>query len=282
MRVLPLLLCLALPVAAQEKAYDLSLNAPIKAGTKSRLVETNHMKMTMSANGNQAGASEEKKVFEATEVVSKSDEKGNAELRRTFQKAQHLVDGAMAPYAFEGRTLNVKVAKGQPDAYQYSDGTAVAEEDLAVLRTSFSAGNDEDSNPLKPAKPMRVGESWHPDLAAVAQMFDAEMAKSVDLSKSKAEFTLRSVEKRGGSDFGLIDGSVELSLGAMGPIALEKPIPMSMGVTIDACIDNSSRDGVMKMTMKMKGASNTSIGEHAVKLDIDMLAENEMSRTSIK
>lgn len=283
MRVFTLLLCLALPVAAQEKAYDLSLNAPLKAGTKSRVREVSHMKMSMRANGQVANTSEQKKVLEATEVVVKADGKGNGELRRTFHTAQRLVDGGMLAYGFEGRTVAVKLVKGQPDAYSYPNGAALSEEDLEGLKGSFSGDSDsDDDNPLEPKKPIRVGDSWKPDLRAVAEMFDAEMAKSADLSKSKASFTLRSVETRDGVEFGRIDGGVELALGAIGPMTLAKTIPMTMHVDIDACIDNSSRDGVMKMGMTMKGATDASMGEHQLKLDIDMEAENELSRTTIK
>jgi hypothetical protein len=276
------LLLLASPNTAQEKSYDLSLDAPPRMGQKSRLAETNHMKMALRVNGQEASASEEKKVFEATEVVVKADGKGGAELLRTYSKAQHVVEGKMEPYGFEGKDVRVIVAKDEAPKFSYADGGELSAFDLAAIKGTFGAGGGSDeSNPLEPKARVRVGETWSPDVKAVAEMFDPEMANSVDVSKSKAHFTLRSVERRNGADFGKIDGVIELAFQSMGPLPLEKAIPMTMTVDLDACIDNSSQDGVMKMTIQMKGESSASAGSEKVALDMDMAAENEMVRTSL-
>ena len=120
------------------------------------------MKISMLANGSPAAASEEKKIFEATEIVELSDGNGNAVLHRKYEKAQHLVDGQMTPYAFEGKDVTVITRKGEGESFAYADGKAIDEADLAVLKETFSSGHSgsDEPNALKPAHPVRVGESW--------------------------------------------------------------------------------------------------------------------------
>ena len=104
----------------------------------------------------------------------------------------------------------------------------------------------------------------------------------MDASKSSARFTLKSVEKRKGAEYGQIDGRIDLALRQMGPVPLDTPITMSMIVDMNVVVDNSSANGVLKMKMWMKGATTTPAGENKMKLDIDMLADNMYSRTPLE
>ena len=279
-----LLLIFASPLAAQEKTYDLSLDTQPKKGQKSKVSETSHMKISMLVNGEEAGeASEERTIFEATELVVETDGKGTGEVHRTYHKAQRLDQGVMRPFRFQGKAVKVKHVKGQPDSFSYLHGGNLTAEDYEALKESFSgSGESDEANPLEPPKKLRVGESWSPDVMAVAEMFDPEMAQSVDVSKSSSRFTLRSVEKRGGSEFGKVDGHIKLALNRIGPIDLDTPINMTMTLALDACVDDTSPDGIMKRTMKMQGPSTTTISGVQVKLDVDMIAESVMSRTTIE
>jgi hypothetical protein len=284
MRLMLLLLCLSTPLVAQEKTYDLSFEAVSRAGQKSKLVETSQMSVSMLANNNGVPTTDERTVFEATEIVLSADAKGNAEIERTFLKAQRLEQGSMKPYGFQGRTVKVVVTEGQPDKFSYTDGSAISAADLKVLEDTFdgTGGDGDDDNPLNPGRRLRVGESWSPDIMAVAKMFDEEMGKSADLSKSKARFTLTSVEKRKGVEFGKIDGVIEIALLQLGPLRLDTPVMMKMKIDIDACIDGSQRDGIMKMAMRMRGSSVANTEGQKFNLDMDMTANNELSRTTLK
>ena len=282
MRVLTLLLCLALPAAAQEKTYDLKLEAPLRAGQKTKLMETSVMSMTLHTNGQLAASSEERKQFEAIESVLQSDGKGNAELRQAFLKAQRLEDGKMTSYGFHGRTLLVKRVKGQADRFTYADGSSLAKVDLDALKGALfsNSGDEKGEAALQPPKPVKVGESWSPDIHAVAKLFsDDEM--DVVVAGSKARFLLRSVEMRGGLEFGKIDGSIELAVKSMGPLALDTAIPITITINMDVCVDGTSEDGTLKMTMRMKGSSTTRVETTKLKIDIDMAAEGNMSRTTM-
>lgn len=286
MRKFLLLLCLAMPLSAQEKSYDLSMEFPPKAGQKVRLVESSQMKMMMTLNDTVVPASDERKIFEATEVVVSADANGNAETHRTYDKAQRLEMGVMKPYGFQGKSVRVTKVKDQPATFAYLDGSEIAAEDLKALKGSFSGGgkddDDDDSNPLKPPARMRVGESWTPDVIAVARMIDEEMVESVDVSKSNARFTLTSVEKRKGIEFGRMEGMITLALGKMGPLTFDAPVMMRFRFDIDGCIDGKLPDGVMKMAMRMRGTSAASVEGRRVNIDLDMTANSDVSKTSVK
>ena len=282
MRFLTLLLCLALPAAAAEKTYDLKLEAPLRAGQKAKLVETSSMSMTLHTNGQLAASSEEKKNFEAIETVLQSDGKGNAELRQSFLKAQLVEDGKMTTYGFHGRTLQVKRVKGQPDQFKYADGSSLAKVDLDALKSALftNSGDEKETAALQPPKPVKVGESWSPDIKTLAKLFsDDEM--DVVLAGSKARFLLRSVEMRGDVEFGKIEGSIEFAVKTMGPLALDTAIPVTLTVNMDVCVDGTSEEGTLKMTMRMKGSTTARVEATKLKIDIDMAAVGDMSRTSM-
>lgn len=266
--------------AVQDPAYDLKLDTPRKPGQKHALKEFNTMKMVMKANGELAGENEEKKHFEASEEVVAAGEH-----RWAFAKAERLAEGMMKPYGFAGKTVVVKSAPGKERSFAYADGSALADEDLEGIKDAFDedAGGEKDpAKLLAPGKPVKVGESWSPNVAEVAKMFDEEMASAVDPKKSSAKFTLKSVEKRGGADYGKIEGLIELALGSMGPMKLETPLVMKMAVDLDVCIDGSSSAGTMKVKAELKGASEAGVEGQKIKIDLDLTATAEMVKTPLK
>jgi hypothetical protein len=280
-----LLVALLLVAAPQDKAYDLKLNTPRKPGQKHALKEFSVMKMQMKVMGQVAGENEEKKNFEAVEEVVGADGAGTNELRWAFTKAERLEEGMMKPFGFQGKTVVVKSAKGKDTEFKYADGGALAEDDLAGIKDAFDedAGTDKDpAKVMQPKQPVKVGESWSPDVAEMAKMFDEEMAAAVDPKKSSAKFTLVSVEKRGGAEFGKISGVVELALGSMGPMKLETAIPMKMSVELDVCIDGSAPTGVMKLKVEMKGSSTAAVEGQKIQLDLDLGVTGEMSKSAVK
>lgn len=278
MQILTLAVCLLL---SQEKAYDLKLDAPRKAGQRTRLAGTEHMTMSMKADGQLAAAKEDKKLFEALEEVVASDGRGGEELRWTFSKAERLVEGEMKPYGFQGKTVKVKLAKGKEREFAYADGGKISEEDLEALKKAFGEDDREEaSKAFAPSKPVKVGESWMPDVAAVARAMDEELAAAVDAARSKASFTLKAVERRDGADFGKIDGILELALGSMGPLKLETPVVMKMSLEMDVCVDGNSPLGTMKVKGEMKGGSAAEVEGQKFRVDLDILALGLMSKTA--
>ena len=283
MRMLTLLLCLATPLLAQEKTYDLRAETPLKAGQKVHSIESTSMNLSMSVNGKEASTLEEQKIFDWAEVVLTADGKGNATMRRDFTKARRSEGGELEPFGFEGKSVRVTRTEGKPDTYSYVDGSPMNADDVKGLKSITSRKGDgvEDDNALYPPKPIRVGESWKPEIKAVADMF-GEMSEGVDLSKSTARFTLKSVEKRGSSEFGQVNGVISLYLHQVGPIELQTPIVMAMTIDMDVCIDGSIPDGVLKMKLEMQGASSADINGKQVRLGVQMTGDNQMSTVSLR
>jgi hypothetical protein len=189
----------------------------------------------------------------------------------------------MSPYVFHGRTVRVKKAKQAEPTFAYEDGGPVSEEDLKGLKESFDGdGKDDASKTFAPPKPVKVGESWEPDPAAVAAGFEKDMAGAVDPAKSKVRFTLVSVETRGGAEFGKIEGTLSLALNAMGPMKLETPVLLKMAVELDVCVDGSAPAGVMKMKGELKGESDVDVQGQKVRLDLDLTMVGVKSKALLK
>lgn len=272
------LLALSSVEGAQDKAYDLKLDTPRKAGQTLRILEVQHTKMSMLVNGQPAAASEEKFHVEGQEEVVSADDRGGRELRWTFTKAESLAEGKMAPLGFQGKTVLVKKAKDQETRYSYADGSALGEDDLQALKKIDKGEDDEASKALAPPKPVKVGESWSPDIRALAGTLDKDMAQAVDIAKSSAKFTLKAVEKRGGAEFGRIEGAVELALGALGPLKLETPLSMKLTFELDVCVDGALPDGEAKMKAVMKGASAAEADGNKVTLQVDLTSVGHMTK----
>jgi hypothetical protein len=277
------LLALSLLAAAQEKTYDLKLNAPAKAGQKLHMNMSQTLQMRVEANGQPAGANEEKKLFEGTEEVLASDADGNGERRWSFTKAERLEKGEMTPYGFMGKTVLVKKAKGEELAFTYADGSPVADEDLKGLKEACDAKSKGDAaKAFAPGKPVKVGESWEPDINAVAEMFGKDMAGGIDPAKSKVRFTLTSVETREGAVYGRIEGTLDFSLSSMGPLKLETALPVKLAVDLDVCIDGSSQSGLMKIKGEVKGESDVDAQGQKVRIGLNLTMAGQKSKRLLK
>jgi hypothetical protein len=277
------LIALSSVEGVQDQAYDLKLDSPRKAGQKLQILEVQHTKMSMLVNGQPAAASEEKIHVEALEEVVSADGPGVFELRWTFSKAETTSEGKAVPLGFQGKTVRATKAKDEETRYAYAEGGALADGDLAALKKVFDdKGDDSASKALAPGKPVKVGESWSPEIRALAEMLDKDMAGAVDVAKSSARFTLKAVEKRGGADFGKIEGHVELALGALGPLKLETPLVMKMSLELDVRVDGSRPDGVAKFKAVMKGASAAEADGNKVNLDVDLTSVGHATKTTAK
>jgi len=285
----PLIVMLALVATIpQGKMYSLKLEWKPVAGYKSELSETTSMKMTFTGAGQPSMINEERTSFAATEEVASATADGGSELIWRFSEATQFKDGRMVPLGFQGKTVRVKHLKGQPRTFSLDGGGAIGDEDLAVLKKAFMGGEDKPGEPtgadiFAPKAPVRVGESWSPDLRAVATgMFDADVSLAVDLTKSRSTFTLVSVEARSGADYGRMDGLLELALGQLGPMRLDTPIPLKMTVTGDFCIDGTRPDGVIRMEMSMKGASSFAGPAGKIPVDLDMTMNAQKTVRTVK
>ncbi len=186
--------------------------------------------------------------------------------------------------------MRITHTKGQARTFALEDGGAFLDGDLAALKKAFIGGEDnsESGKPsgaevFAPRSPVKVGESWTPDLKTiVSAMLDREMAAGVDLEKSRAVFTLKSVERRAGADYGVIEGVLEVPLRQMGPMTLETPILFRITMSLDACIDGTLPDGVLNMAVEMKGKSPVAGPNGQVEMTLDMTATGKATVKTVR
>jgi hypothetical protein len=278
-----------LAAVAQEKTYDLKLDAkPIK-GQKAELADSSVMKMTMKMTGLPEPMNMgEESSYAATQEVLSAEADGSSVKTWTFSKASKTKEGQAAPLSFQGKTVTVKHTKGKPREFSLEGGAAIAAEDLSALRKAFMGGDDKPGEPsgadmFAPKKPVKVGESWNPDIKLIAKsMFDSDMAEALDLEKSSCKLTLKSVESRAGADFGKIEGLLVVTLGQFGPMKLDTPMALKLQLDLDACIDGKVPDGQLKLKAEMKGKTSSAGPNGKVDIEIDMSMTGQMSARSLK
>jgi hypothetical protein len=230
--------------------------------------------------------------FEATQNILKVAHDRMAKVTWTFRKATRQVEGKDVAFGFEGKTITVTADEHGNRSFTTEDGKELDGEDLEGIRQAFMESNKapEKDKPtpeelLMPKKPVKVGESWKPDVEAFAKSFlnDADV-KGVDLAASKANVTLVSAESKDGSTFGKIEGTVELHMLQFGPLKLDKAIPLILAFTFDGCIDGKRPDGAMKLTMTMKGKGTATLpgADQSASVELDMGATGVVTRTTLR
>jgi len=276
----------AATVGVQEKTYDLKFDTKPVQGRKSDQSEKEFMKMIMKVNGQAAAREEQYKDFAASEEVLSVDPEQGTKRRWTFSKAKRKSEGSIVPYTFQGKSVVLTHAKGKEPLFVLEGEGELTKEDVDGLKSYAGlkkSGGPSGAELFAPDKPVKAGETWTKDLKKIVDaMLGPEMAKSIDLAASKFSFALKSVENRGGAEFGKISGSMELSFTAFGPLKLDQPIPMKFTVEIDACIDGKLPDGEMKMRGEMFGKSPTTTEKGQIEIEMDLTMEGTKSIKSSK
>jgi len=278
----PIAIAFLLPLAAHaqdpQKTYDLKFRWKPTVGHKLEHGETRvHTTKVLVKNGeevlNEVNQRQERALSAAVEILKVENEKA-AESTWTFSKAERLEEGKLVPYGFQGKTVRVTRKPDGGYEFIYGDDSKPAEADLAALQETVWSDDRKDrpaaEELLAPKTPVKVGESWQPGVKEVVQAMMSHLSESIDLAKSTVVFTLKSVENRGGIEFGRIQGTLDLLFAKMGPMSLDKPVPLKLVVTIDACLDRTVPDGTVLMKFEMKGTSPVTANGVALTVDIDM------------
>jgi hypothetical protein len=269
----------------QDKTYDLRLEWKPLKGHQSALDENGVMTLSIKAAGmGEVAASSEQNALSAVETIVSADGEGGSQRTWKFSTATQERDGRKIPLGFQGKTVRITHIKGSSRTFGLEDGGELSADDLTVLKKAFmgpgeneaQAGKPSGAEMLAPKAPVKVGESWSPDLKTLASgLLDDDMSASLDLDKSKSVFTLKAVERRDGAEFGKIGGLIEFALGQLGPMKLETPLIFKIVMNADACIDGTIPDGVMVMTAEMKGVSLVTGPTGKIEVTIDMSASGK-------
>lgn len=176
-------------------------------------------------------------------------------LTRVYRKATNFDLGAKGPKSlpYEGKTVTIE-KKGA--AYEYTaDGKKLQPFEAFTLDTEFGRPDKKESKlqGLLPKSPVKVGETWNVELAAVKNLLSA-MPFTFDESKSKTTGKLTRAYTQDGKPWGAITFDFDLTVDpktVAGPKGGEANGTIKITATLDGVIDGSAPDGTMKMTVKM-------------------------------
>jgi hypothetical protein len=225
--------------AQKDKTYDLKLEPKPFAGQLTEESYTDSMAMHMSFKAGKKKAVKENQKqssrFELTALVLETAGDEITKQKWSFKTARRLVEGKEVPFGFEGikgvkSSETEKKEEGKPDA-------------------------DEAFAPKTPVKP---GQSWNPDMSLLAgSILDPENLADVDMKKSKGKMTLKAVKIIDGKEFAVITGKIDIYSKSFGPFRGDKPVLISVAVSLQVCADGSVPDGKVEMKMKIKGKTVT-------------------------
>jgi hypothetical protein len=242
---------------AQEGAVTIKLK---KAGpgdvVKETKTESSSQKVTVTVMGQTQVKDEKAKATYVyiDEVIEKPEgQRKPTKLKRTYESAELTVGDKKQDLGLKGKTVLIE-KKG--DKYTFTtDGKLLTGKTAELLTKEFSSKKQTGDEDFLPGKPVRVGETWKIDVAKVAGEL-AEGGMVIDEKKSAGSGKLVKVYEKGGKQFGVIEVTMDLLVSklAAGPqeIPLKEGSKLSVGLSMDGCIDGSEATGGGKMTMKGK------------------------------
>ncbi len=261
--------------ALAQDAHELRLSwKPTVGGTSTSSSDDRRKQaQTISAGGQvvQDVKQELRFVFEDSREVLAVDGDEITKEKRTFSKARMTKDGgAETTLGFEGKTVIGTRAGEAPWTFAYEDGTPVARQDAEGVSAAFGGRQKEEENPFKPDRPVKVGETWSPDLKKIMEGFTGGAAP--EKVEGSGECKLVSAEMREGVLYGKVEGWVKVPFGSMGPVELDTPAQVEIKFAMEGCLDGSRPESQFEMSMTIKGDSgaNTPQGKVQIKMDMDM------------
>jgi hypothetical protein len=272
------------------KTWTLKFDSKPAVGmmTDETMEESTNMAMKISSGGKvvREEASEKSSSFEFRCEITAVSDNHRTGIKWTFKKAKRVEGGVESACGFEGKTVIGTRGEDKKWTFAYEDGAAVADADLASLRTATDTKQKDKDEPsgqemFAPKAPVKEGESWTPDMELIGKSFGSD-SLSVDQEASKGTCTLKKVETRNGVEFGLVTFDLSLEMDFKAPLTLEKSIPFTTQGEINACLDGSGPDGTMKMTFVAEGKRAGSVAQkkgQPVAIELDMLSKGTMTRT---
>lgn len=226
--------------------------------------DTNDVKF-VGPDGKPQGGKQESTVTQAYKetVVAKEKGKRATKLRREYTKAVVKVGEKEITLPYQGKTV---VIEKKDDKYHFTieGGEELTGQDAAMLSGEFGKGGGSESDDLEkaflPKKPVKEGDTWTIDGAAIAEAFkkDAPQPLPVDKDKAAGKGKLLRVYKEGGRQYGDLDIDVDVPLKGDFPLGPKQTAPVQAGSKMTmkmqmrkACIDGTVSDGNIEVAFTM-------------------------------
>lgn len=270
-------------VAAQDGPVTIKLK---KGGagtvTKETKTEKAENKVGISIMGmvqNKVEGGSSKFVYTDEVIEQPAGAKKPTKLKRAYETAELKTTADQGGIDLAGKTVLIE-KKG--DKYEFTaDGKPLPAKAATFLDKEFNKKTEADEEAFLPKKPVKVGDTWKPDLPALTKELASE-GMTVDVDKSKATATLKKVYKKGDATFGVIEVDLELLVTKVGGGGMEIPLndgsKLAIKVELDGCIDGTLTTGTSKMTLKGNLAGEVM----GVALTIALTADNTGSSEEVK
>lgn len=257
------------PQAGLERSYDLSAKSrPAQGQRLARAIEiSTEMKVTFQPVQGQPreNIAAQRVTLKAEETLRKVEGGRLSESLVKISKASKLSNGAETALSFEGQNVIVTSGAGSSSILRLEGGAALSREDeatakLVATRAGVFESGTTGTDVLLPSQPVKVGESWEPDLARAAKdlLASSKLPVGVDLQKSSARFTLMSVESRDGIEYGKIQGTVELAANKFGSNSIDPALLLKVSIEAEIALEGQAPDGTVNSTAELIGATTVS------------------------
>jgi hypothetical protein len=175
-------------------------------------------------------------------------------LSRQYDKARTISQGDERTHSFEGKAIFIQ-KKSDKYQFQFESGDELTADDQRPLNEEFNIGQsaileEEIEAAMSPPKPVKVGETWKID---ADELLPGWNKIGVGTEGATATGKLLKVYEKAGHRYARFDILVEMPIKKF-PLEGTKVAPtskMKTVINVDACVDGTFIDSVMKTDMSM-------------------------------
>ncbi|MCC6419973.1 MAG: hypothetical protein IT429_17190 [Gemmataceae bacterium] len=239
-----------------QETYTIKIKEDYARGEKSRQVTTEKGTFDFKITDNKDNVLKEQKeesgkdfAFNQLIVDAKPGMDRPLKVERTYDKARVNEKGEKRTLPYEGKTVVIE-KKGEKYEFRIKGGQELTGADAKALDEEFNKkgklGGRELEKMFLPGKAVKVGETWKLDPAVLGKIFQEDTKMDLDQAKTTASGKLVKAYKKGDRQFGVLEFRLQ-----MVPKAIREPAPvrfqpgakMDFVMTLDVCIDGTSRNG---------------------------------------
>jgi hypothetical protein len=206
-------------------------------------------------------------------------------LKRTYKKAQRIVDGERRTLPFQGETVSIDKKAGS-FSFQIDDGEAVEGEDAKELQEEFNKGGAGKLLEVFMArKAVKLNEPWKLDVAMLAKDFSKDGKLDIDAAKSTGSGKLIKVYQKNGKQYGVIELTISMAVSHLNHDDKKTPTKDGSKIVItleaDRCIDGGVDESQLKVSFDGDIRGEINANGMDLGLEITIRAKVDEHRTPV-
>lgn len=263
-----LLLSLLSSTAWSQETYDLKTRTEAQGDTvRLDILNTFQMDISVELGGESKKIRElkstETMVFTEKILAKKAGEKATR-IHREYEKAQ-IDDGKeKKTLSFQGKKILVE-RKETGFEFQFEGGDEIEGEAAEYLKIEFNQNDDlvEPDRLLRPKKPVKVGETWDLEIAAIAKNYARTTPVPLDQAKARGQGKLTKIYPKDGRNWGVIEVEIVIPLkpGPQGALDVDASSKMTLKQVMDGPIDGRDASKTFESTMTLDIVGQLDIGQ---------------------